>query len=60
MKFKGVLHSQKVLLTDQEYQTLIDAFKTDDPNLINYKAFEDHIELIFVDKELEKQPTKVF
>jgi len=28
--------------------------------LISYKEFEDHIERIFVDKELEKQPTKVF
>lgn len=28
--------------------------------MISYKEFEDHIERIFVDKELEKQPTKVF
>ncbi len=60
MKFKGVLHNQKVHLTEEEYGTLIEAFKTTDPTLISYKNFEDHIERIFVDKELEKQPTKRF
>jgi len=54
MKFKGVLHAQKVNLTEHEYQTLIDNFKTDDSTLINYKLFEDHIEWIFVEPELEK------
>ena len=28
--------------------------------MIDYRAFEDHIERIFADKELEKQPTKLF
>jgi|JI9StandDraft_1071089.scaffolds.fasta_scaffold116010_1 hypothetical protein len=61
MKFKGVLHAQKVLLTDQEYDTLVQAFATPhDKNLIIYRAFEDNVEKIFADKELEKQPTKVF
>lgn len=28
--------------------------------MINYRAFEDYIEIIFADKELEKAPTKTF
>lgn len=61
MKFKGVLHAQKVSLTDQEYETLINSFATKtDWTLIDYRSFEDHIERIFADKELEKQPTKTF
>jgi hypothetical protein len=54
MKFKGVLFAQKVNLTEPEYDTLIEAFKTENPTLINYKQFEDHIERIFVEPELEK------
>jgi hypothetical protein len=61
MKFKGTLFSQKVTLTDEEYDTLISAFAQPlDKNLINYVAFNDHIERIFVEKNLEKEPTKQF
>lgn len=45
MKFKGVLYAQKVNLTDQEYDTLINTFAKDgDRTLIDYRSFEDHIE----------------
>ena len=61
MKFKGTLHAQKVTLTDQEYEILMNEYQTPfDDNLINYKAFDDDIEKIFVEKELEKAPTKTF
>lgn len=59
MKFKGVLHSQKVQLTDEEYQVLIDNFSVPtDTNLINYKEFDDTIERVFEEKNLEKAPTR--
>ena len=59
MKFKGVLHSQKVQLTDEEYQLLIDNFSVPtDTNLINYKEFEDTIDKVFEEKHLEKAPTR--
>lgn len=59
MKFKGVLHSQKIELTNEEHDLLLNFYKTpSDPNLINYKSFDDHLEKIFVEKELEKAPTK--
>jgi len=58
MKFKGVLHSQNVNLTDEEYEVLIRHFATEDKKLINYKEFDDAIEKVFVEKNLEKAPTK--
>ncbi len=59
MKFKGVLYSQKVELTDEEFQTLIDTFKVEhDANLINYTHFNEAIEKVFVEKNLEKAPTR--
>lgn len=59
MKFKGVLHSQKVQLTDEEYQVLIDSFSMPtDTNLINYKEFDNTIERVFEEKNLEKAPTR--
>lgn len=59
MKFKSVLHSQKVELTNPEYQTLINSFRTDEEGiLIDYKTFDDDLEKVFVEKGLEKAPTK--
>ena len=58
MKFKGVLHGQKIELTDNEYEILIERFKTDhDDNLIDYVTFNDVIEGVFTKKGLEKAPT---
>jgi hypothetical protein len=37
----------------------LDQFKQgEDETLINYKAFDDYIETVFVEKHLEKAPTK--
>ena len=59
MKFKGVLHSQKIELTNEEHDLLLNNYRTkDDHNLIEYKAFDDQLEKIFVEKNLEKAPTK--
>ena len=61
MKFRGTLHAQKVNLTDKEYEILMQHYHIPiDENLINYKQFDDDIEKIFVEKELEKAPTKTF
>ena len=58
-KFKGVLHTQKVELTDAEYQTLTGAYQVNpDGSLINYTNFNEAIEKVFVEKGLEKAPTK--
>lgn len=59
MKFKGVLHAQKVLLSEKEYDLLVTNFAIpEDNNLINYKAFDDHIERVFVEPHLERDPLK--
>ena len=58
MKFKGVLHSQHIELTEKEYEILINKFSvTEDKKLINYVFFEEEIDRIFTKKGLEKEPT---
>ncbi len=53
------MYAQKVDLTEAEYQTLINNFKVnDDATLINYKDFDEAIEKVFVEKYLEKAPTR--
>ena len=47
------------MLTSAEYDLLADHYKMPlDPNLINYKRFDDDIDRVFVEKDLEKAPTK--
>lgn len=59
-KFKGALFAQKIQLTEQEYDLLIGTFAVgEDKSLINYKGFDDEIQRIFTEKELEKAPTVV-
>lgn len=58
MKFKGVLRSQNIELTEKEYQIILDTFSLEsDAKLIDYVKFEAEIERIFTKKGLEKEPT---
>lgn len=58
-KFRSVLYSQKIELTEDEFSRLQGYFcLPQDPTLINYVAFSDEIEKIFTEKDLEKYPTK--
>lgn len=60
MKFKGVLRGQKIELTDKEYDTLLDKFRSEkDENMVDYIEFNEEMEEIFTKKGLEKAPTAV-
>ena len=58
-KFRSVLHSQKIELTIEEYVKLESFYSLPtDSNLINYKDFCDHCDVIFTEKDLEREPLK--
>jgi Ca2+-binding EF-hand superfamily protein len=58
-KFRGVLYSQKIQLTNEEYELLEKHFAVaGDPTRINYVLFNEDIEKIFTEKDLEKDPLK--
>lgn len=58
-KFRNVLHIQKIMLTIPEYENLEKFFQVpNDPTLVNYVSFNNEIEDIFTEKDLEKNPTK--
>lgn len=58
-KFRSVLHSQKIMLTTEEYAKLEAHFAMPaDRGLINYKTFCDEIDCIFTAHDLEKNPQK--
>ena len=58
-KFRGVLNAQKIQLTDAEYEMLETFFQLpNDPTKVNYVQFNEDIERIFTEKDLEKDPTK--
>jgi Ca2+-binding EF-hand superfamily protein len=58
MKFKGVLRSQKIEITDKEYEILLQRYTSEhDPNLVDYVTFNEEMEGIFTKKGLEKAPT---
>lgn len=59
-KFRSTLHSQKLMLTPEEYTCLETSYAMPGTNgqLINYKDFCEEIDFIFTDKTLEKDPTK--
>lgn len=58
-KFRGVLHSQKINLTNEEYETLESYYGVaSDDTKVNYIDFNEAIENIFTFKDLEKDPLK--
>jgi Ca2+-binding EF-hand superfamily protein len=58
-KFRGVLHAQKIQLSDAEYEMLENYFQLPhDPTKVNYVQFNEDVEKIFTEKDLEKDPTK--
>jgi hypothetical protein len=59
MKFRNVLYAQKIMLTVQEFEALIEHFKLpNDSTVVNYVAFNNEVEDIFTEKDLEKNPLK--
>ena len=58
-KFRGVLYAQKIHLTNAEYELLEKHFQVpNDPTKVNYVEFNEDIEKIFTEKDLEKDPLK--
>jgi len=58
-KFRGVLHSQRILLTPPEYEHLETYFALPtDRGLINYVNMNEELDAIFTNKALEKNPTQ--
>ena len=58
-KFRTTLYAQKIQLTTEEYQKLEDRYRFDkDPTKIRYFDFNEEVERIFTQKDLEKNPTK--
>ena len=57
-KFRGVLHTHNISLTNAEYDALEAMFAMPDPKLINYVEFCKLNDAIFTDANLEKDPTK--
>lgn len=59
MKFKSVLSGQNIVLTEKEYEVLLDKFRSPhDDNLVDYVSFNEEVENVFTKKGLEKEPTK--
>ena len=58
-KFRTTLYAQKLQLTTEEYQLLEDHFRDETlPHKVKYSEFNEMIEGIFTQKDLEKDPTK--
>lgn len=58
-KFRTTLYAQKIQLTQEEYQKLEDYFRcTEHSQKIRWFDFNEEIEKIFTEKDLEKFPTK--
>jgi len=58
-KFRTTLYAQKLQLTTEEYQLLEDYFRDVTlPTNIRYFDFNEMIEVIFTQKDLEKDPLK--
>jgi hypothetical protein len=54
-----VLHIQKISLTEEEFNHLESHYQVpDDKFMVNYISFNNEIEDIFTEKDLEKNPTK--
>jgi hypothetical protein len=58
-KFRGVLFSQKIYLTNEEFELLEKVYAVpNEPTKVNYVQFNETIEEIFTVKDLEKDPLK--
>jgi Ca2+-binding EF-hand superfamily protein len=58
-KFRTTLYAQKIQLSSDEYQRLEDHFRCEtNPTKIRYSDFNEQLEAIFTEKDLEKCPTK--
>lgn len=58
-KFRSVLYSQKIELTEEELTRLQNYFQVAGDNQnVDYVSFSEEIERIFTEKDLEKCPTK--
>ena len=58
-KFRGVLYAQKIQLTNDEFNLLESHFALpSDPTKVDYVRFNEDIEKIFTEKDLEKDLTK--
>jgi hypothetical protein len=58
-KFRGVLYAQKIQLTNQEFELLESHFALpSDPTKVDYVRFNEDVEKIFTEKDLEKDPVK--
>jgi len=58
-KFRTTLYAQKLQLTQEEYQKLEDYYRcSQNSHKIRYFDFNEDIEKIFTEKDLEKCPTK--
>lgn len=58
-KFRGVLYAQKIQLTNEEFSLLENHFALpSDPTKVDYVQFNEDMEKIFTEKDLEKDPTK--
>jgi len=58
-KFRTTLYAQKLQLTTEEYEKLENHFRDPtNPLKIRYFDFNEEIERIFTDKDLEKNPTR--
>ena len=57
-QFKSILSSMNFTLTDDEFESLADKYKTNDPEVFfNYVAFCNNINLAFTVKGIDKAPT---
>jgi len=58
-KFRTTLYAQKIQLSSEEYQRLEDYYRDEaNPTKIRYIDFNEELEAIFTEKDLEKCPTK--
>ena len=58
-KFRTTLYAQKIQLTNEEYSLLEHHYRCPrDPLKVRYFDFNEEIERIFTEKDLEKNPTK--
>lgn len=55
-QFKSILSAQKFDLTEEEYQALIEKYRTDD-NMFHYADFCNNVNSAFTQKGIDKDPT---
>lgn len=58
-KFRSTLDAMKIILTEHEYQLLENYYRLPNDTLkVNYHNFNEELEKIFTEKDLEKNPRK--